>query len=211
MPSAESEEQAADGVLGTLPAAWADGMVSRCPVRTRCASWKKPIERRKPRLRPPSAYGAVREKIWKNWGRPEDAPDLEQVLPVIEPGERRRLLEQSRQLAAQSPLPNLDAGPGGTDPLARQAPGNSRRAPWFSRSRRSRCGATPWSMRPPGLFTLPRPGPSGAAVFWPWPIAWTWGSARKRPGWPGPRRTTCADSERSAVAGENPFLKSLVQ
>ncbi len=48
-------------------------------------------------------YTSVREQIWKNWGRPEEAPDLEQNLPDIEPGERRRLLEQSRQLAG-SPL-----------------------------------------------------------------------------------------------------------
>lgn len=48
-------------------------------------------------------YASVREQIWKNWGRPEEAPDPEQNLPAIEPGERSRLLEQSRQLAG-SPL-----------------------------------------------------------------------------------------------------------
>ncbi|MCL4504014.1 MAG: hypothetical protein M1438_19490 [Deltaproteobacteria bacterium] len=48
-------------------------------------------------------YASVREQIWKNWGRPEEAPDLEKVLPVLEPGERSRLLEQSSQLAG-SPL-----------------------------------------------------------------------------------------------------------
>lgn len=48
-------------------------------------------------------YASVRDQIWKNWGRPEDAPDLEQRLPVLESGERIRLLEQSRQLAG-SPL-----------------------------------------------------------------------------------------------------------
>ena len=48
-------------------------------------------------------YASVREQIWKNWGRPEEAPDLEQMLPAIDPGERSRLLEQSRQLAG-SPL-----------------------------------------------------------------------------------------------------------
>ena len=57
-------------------------------------------------------YASVREQIWKNWGRPEEAPDLEQMLPAIEPGERSRLLEQSRQLAGsplfQSWLPGLE-------------------------------------------------------------------------------------------------------
>ncbi len=57
-------------------------------------------------------YASVREQIWKNWGRPEEAPDLSQLLPVLEPGERSRLLEQSRQLAGsplfQSWLPGLE-------------------------------------------------------------------------------------------------------
>lgn len=59
-----------------------------------------------------STYGGLREKIWKAWGRPEEAPDLEQELPPLDPAERSRLLEQSRQLAAhplfQTWLPELD-------------------------------------------------------------------------------------------------------
>jgi hypothetical protein len=46
-------------------------------------------------------YGALRDKIWKNWGRPESAPDPEQTLPAIDPADRGRLLEQSRQLATR--------------------------------------------------------------------------------------------------------------
>ena len=46
-----------------------------------------------------SAYGTLRDKVVKNWGAPEEAPDLEQALPVLEPAEANRLLEQSRQLA----------------------------------------------------------------------------------------------------------------
>ena len=45
-----------------------------------------------------SSYGALRQKVLENWGRPEDAPDLEAELPPLDPGERSRLLEQSRQL-----------------------------------------------------------------------------------------------------------------
>jgi hypothetical protein len=57
-------------------------------------------------------YASVRDQIWKNWGRPEEAPDLDQMPPAIEPAERSRLLEQSRQLAGsplfQSWLPGLE-------------------------------------------------------------------------------------------------------
>jgi hypothetical protein len=59
-----------------------------------------------------STYGGLRERVWKNWGRPEEAPDLEQELPPFDPAERSRLLEQSRQLAAHplfhTWLPELD-------------------------------------------------------------------------------------------------------
>ena len=47
------------------------------------------------------SYPTLRERIWKYWGRPDEAPDLEQTLPALDPGERNRLLEQSRQLAKE--------------------------------------------------------------------------------------------------------------
>jgi hypothetical protein len=46
-----------------------------------------------------SQYGALREKIIQHWGRPETAPDLDSVLPAVNPGERTRLLDESRKLA----------------------------------------------------------------------------------------------------------------
>jgi hypothetical protein len=46
-----------------------------------------------------SRYAALRDRIFKNWGRPEDAPDLEQLLPQVSPPEASRLLEQSLELA----------------------------------------------------------------------------------------------------------------
>jgi hypothetical protein len=46
-----------------------------------------------------SQYGALREKIYQHWGRPETAPDLESVLPALYPGEKPRLLEESQKLA----------------------------------------------------------------------------------------------------------------
>jgi len=44
-------------------------------------------------------YGALREKIFRHWGHPEAAPDLDQELPALSPGEAPRLLEHCRQLA----------------------------------------------------------------------------------------------------------------
>ncbi len=46
-----------------------------------------------------SQYGALRERIFQHWGRPETAPVLESALPAINPGEQARLLEESRKLA----------------------------------------------------------------------------------------------------------------
>jgi hypothetical protein len=43
-------------------------------------------------------YGALREKIFRHWGRPEAAPDLEQELPAPSPQELPQLLEHCRQL-----------------------------------------------------------------------------------------------------------------
>ena len=44
-------------------------------------------------------YGALREKIFRHWGRPEAAPDLDQELPAPSQGEMPRLLEHCRTLA----------------------------------------------------------------------------------------------------------------
>ena len=44
-------------------------------------------------------YGALREKIFRHWGRASAAPDLDQELPALSPGEMPRLLEHCRQLA----------------------------------------------------------------------------------------------------------------
>ncbi|RJR42613.1 MAG: hypothetical protein C4567_07070 [Deltaproteobacteria bacterium] len=44
-------------------------------------------------------YRSLRPKIWQEWGRPEDAADLETLLPPLPPGEQSRLADQSRELA----------------------------------------------------------------------------------------------------------------
>jgi hypothetical protein len=46
-----------------------------------------------------SQYAALREKIFRHWGAPQAAPDLEADSPALLPGEQPRLLEQSRTLA----------------------------------------------------------------------------------------------------------------
>jgi hypothetical protein len=65
-------------------------------------------------------YAAWREKIFRHWGPPEAAPDLDQVLPPVPPGERSRLLEHSRKLAV--------------DPLFHSwIPGEAAIAPWLEK------------------------------------------------------------------------------
>jgi hypothetical protein len=67
-----------------------------------------------------SQYKALRERIFRHWGRPEAAPDLEQTLPPILPGERGRFLENSRTLAL--------------DPLFHSwLPGPEEIAPWLQK------------------------------------------------------------------------------
>jgi len=56
-------------------------------------------------------YGALREKIFRHWGRPEAAPDLEQELPAPAPPEMPRLLERSRELALDPLLISFLPGP----------------------------------------------------------------------------------------------------
>jgi hypothetical protein len=45
------------------------------------------------------AYLPLRETLWRQLGRPEDAPAPAEVLPPLSPGERGGYLEQSRKLA----------------------------------------------------------------------------------------------------------------
>ena len=56
-------------------------------------------------------YGALREKIFQHWGRAEAAPDLDRELPAPAPGERPRLLERSRELALDPLLISFLPGP----------------------------------------------------------------------------------------------------
>jgi len=65
-------------------------------------------------------YRALREKIFRHWGRASAAPDLDRELPAPAPGEAPRLLEHCRQLAL--------------DPLFHSwMPGPEEIAPWLDK------------------------------------------------------------------------------
>lgn len=59
-----------------------------------------------------SRYRVLKSRIWHEWGRPEEAPDLAALLPHLEPPEQSRLLDQSKNLAGNplfhSWMPGLD-------------------------------------------------------------------------------------------------------
>ncbi|MHB8068903.1 MAG: hypothetical protein ACYDIC_13515 [Desulfobaccales bacterium] len=59
-----------------------------------------------------SRYRVLKTRIWQEWGRPEEAPDLAALLPPLNPPELSRLLNQAADLAQeplfQSWLPGLD-------------------------------------------------------------------------------------------------------
>lgn len=157
-----------------------------------------------------SAYGSLREKVWKNWGRPEAAPDLEQVLPVIESGQRRRLLDNSRQLA--------------TNPLFQTwMPVLEELTPWVDKLQEIQ--------QSPLVLSEPQKQARGDALIdeatralYPPEARPLWRrrllamsyclDLRQHPEEAKMARAAAddlGDLERSAVAGENPFLKSLVQ
>jgi hypothetical protein len=56
-------------------------------------------------------YRALREKIFRHWGRPESAPDLDHELPAPAPEEMPRLLEHCRELALDPLLISFLPGP----------------------------------------------------------------------------------------------------
>jgi hypothetical protein len=65
----------------------------------------------KPEAEGSSRYRSLRQKIWQEWGRPEEAPNLEAVLPPLAPGEQNRLRDQSRDLAFNPLFPTWLPGP----------------------------------------------------------------------------------------------------
>ena len=67
-----------------------------------------------------SRYASLRERIRAHWGKPEDAPPRP-AIPEVTPGERSRLLDESRRLAL--------------DPLFHSwLPGREEIAPWLEKA-----------------------------------------------------------------------------
>jgi len=59
-----------------------------------------------------SRYRSLKPRIWQEWGRPEDAPDLAALLPPLDTPEQSRLLDQAKNLVEHplfhSWMPGLD-------------------------------------------------------------------------------------------------------
>jgi hypothetical protein len=155
-------------------------------------------------------YSGLRERIWQNWGRPDAVPDLKELLPPVEPGEHSRLLEQSRLLAAQ-PL------------FMTWLPGPEELPTWVERLKEVQESPLVLSdqqkqVRVDALFD------EATRALYPPESRPLWGRrlllmayCLEQAGQLEDSKMARAaaedlsDSERRAMAGENPFLKSLVQ
>jgi len=155
-------------------------------------------------------YGALREKIFRHWGQPSAAPDLDRELPALSPGEMPRLLERSRELAL--------------DPLLISfLPGPEEIAPWLAKLQEVEASPLVLSEQQKQVRI---DGVLEEATRTLYPL-------ETRAGWGRRLLTTAyylhlegreensraaraaaaglADPNRSALAGESAFLKSLVQ
>jgi hypothetical protein len=155
-------------------------------------------------------YAALREKIFRHWGRPEAAPDLEHELPAPAPGEMPRLLEHSRDLALD-PL------------LIAFLPGPEEITPWLAKLKEVEDSPLVLSEQQQKVRIDGMLDEATRALYPP----------ETRAGWSRRLLTTAyylhlsgreedaravraaavdlADSSRSDLTGENFFLKSLVQ
>ncbi len=157
-----------------------------------------------------NTYAGVRDKVWQHWGRPEASPDLEQLLPPLEPGEPRRLLEQARQLAThplfQTWMPAYAAIVPWAEKLreVQQSPLVLSEAQQQARADALVDEATR-AIYPPEYHHLWRRRLLAMAYFL---------QIKNQPAEAKMARAAAddlTDQERSAMAGENPFLQSLVQ
>jgi hypothetical protein len=155
-------------------------------------------------------YAAWREKIFRHWGPPEAAPDLEQVLPPVPPGERSHLLEQSRQLAM--------------DPLFHSwMPGQEDIAPWLEKLTEVQNSPLVLSDQQKQIRIDALLDEATRALY-PAESRGDWGRRLRSMAYylhlTG-REEDCravlaaaadlAEPDRSALTGENPLLKALVQ
>jgi hypothetical protein len=157
-----------------------------------------------------SQYGALREKIFQHWGRPETAPDLDSVLPAVNPGEQPRLLDESRRLAA--------------DPLFNSwLPGPEEIAPWLTKLQEVQNSPLVLSDQQKQVRSDAVLDEATQALYPPETRA-DWGRRLKTMAYylrlngqeedsriAKAAEADLADPERGSLAGENQFLKGLVQ
>jgi hypothetical protein len=157
-----------------------------------------------------SQYAALREKIFQHWAHPEAAPDLEAAPPALPPGEHTRVLEQSRKLAL--------------DPLFHSwLPGPEEIAPWLQKLQEVQDSPLVLSDQQKQVRSDAVLDEATRALY-PLESRADWRrrllvtsyylelKGRKEDS--RAARAAAADLEtpdRSALTGENPFLKGLVQ
>lgn len=155
-------------------------------------------------------YGVVREKIFQYWGHPETAPDLESELPASNPGDQPRLLEESRKLAL--------------DPLFNSwLPGPEEISPWLVKVQEVQNSPLVLSEQQKQV-RLDAVLDEAIGALYPPETRLDWGWRLKAmayylhlEGRDEDSRTAraaaadLADPERGTLAGENTFLKGLVQ
>ena len=155
-------------------------------------------------------YGALREKIFRHWGRAAAAPDLDQDLPAPSPGEMPGLLEHCRQLAL--------------DPLFHSwMPGPEEIAPWLTKLQEVEDSPLVLSDQQK-LVRIDRVMDEATRALYP-PETWAaWGRRLRTMAYylhltgreedsraARAAAADLADPDRSALTGENAFLKGLVQ
>jgi hypothetical protein len=157
-----------------------------------------------------SQYGALRERIFQHWGRPEAAPSLESVVPAINPGELTRRLDASRMLAL--------------DPLFHSwLPGPDEIAPWLTRLQEVQDSPLVLSDQQKQVRVDAVLDEATLALY-PFETRADWGRRMEITAYylylmgreddsQAARAVAAdlADSNRSTLGGENPFLKGVVQ
>ena len=155
-------------------------------------------------------YGALREKIFRHWGRAAAAPDLDQELAALAPGEAPRLLEHCRQLAL--------------DPLFLSwMPGPEEIAPWLAKLKEVEDSPLVMSDQQK-LVRIDGVMDEATRALYPLETRADWGRRLLTTAYylhldgraedsraARAAAADLADPDRSALYGENAFLKSLVQ
>ena len=164
----------------------------------------------KPEAESGSRYRSLKSRVWQEWGRPEEGQDEEALLPSLNPGEQSRLLDQSRDLV-RVPL------------FFTWLPGPEEVAPWLQKMQEVQesplvlsepqrlarmddmVGEATLALYPPETRDLWRRRLLAMAYFLD-----LRGQAQEAR-WAQAAALDLAAPARGPLAGENPFLKALVQ